>query len=72
MAAIALLLYLIILLFLMVAGFFIAFHIFQYSFRKEEAVTTLLVFLPIFSILLISNFLLFMSLKLETLISFFN
>ncbi|MDD2766885.1 MAG: hypothetical protein PHH40_03970 [Candidatus Moranbacteria bacterium] len=49
-------------------GLFVVFHIFRYSLKKNYAVFGITLFLSVFTLLLITNFLLFLSLPFDQLI----
>jgi hypothetical protein len=54
-------LYSLIFLVFLVSGLFIVYHIVRYSFNKKAAFLMLVIFIPVFIILLISNITLFFS-----------
>ena len=60
--------YLIIIFFFMVAAFFICYHIIKYSLSKMEMLITLAIFLSVFVVLIISNIIIFSSLRWDQVI----
>lgn len=62
------LIYAIIILIFITSAAFIVFHLVRYSYNKKTELLTLLIFLSVFAALLISNVILFLSIKFGNLI----
>lgn len=62
-------LYLVIMLFFLVAAFFIAYHIIKYSLSRTEMIISLSIFLSIFLVLIFSNLYLFFSIRMDQIIT---
>jgi len=65
-------LYLIIILFFLLAAFFICYHIIKYSLSKMEMLITLAIFLSVFLVLILSNIAIFSSLRLDQVMGIIN
>jgi hypothetical protein len=61
--------YLLILIFFIVAGLFVVYHIVKYSFSSKSTFVTLVLFLSVFSVLLLTNMILFMKIDVASLVS---
>jgi hypothetical membrane protein len=68
LTAIFTLFYLIFFILWVIAGLFIIYHIARYSLNKKNAALTLIIFISVMAALLLSNVLLFSSLRLEEII----
>jgi hypothetical protein len=56
---------------MLLMSFFIVFHIVRYSYNKTAKLTMLLIFVPVVSILLFTNFILFSQIQIENIFSIF-
>lgn len=65
-------LYLIIILFFLLAALFIVYHIVKYSLNKMEMLISLSIFLSVFLVLLFSNLAIFLSIRMDRVISLIN
>lgn len=72
MIAIINFLYLVIILFFLVAAFFIAYHIIKYSLSRAEMIISLSIFLSVFLVLIFSNLYLFFSIRMDRIIGLIN
>lgn len=65
------LMYYLVFLMMLLMSFFIVFHIVRYSYNKTAKLTMLLIFVPVVSILLFTNFILFSQIQIENIFSIF-
>jgi hypothetical protein len=65
------LMYYLVFLMMLLMSLFIVFHIVRYSYNKTAKLTMLLIFVPVVSILLFTNFILFSQIQIENIFSIF-
>lgn len=63
--------YFVVLLVFVSIGFFVMYHLLRYSLTKQSAIATILIFLPVFFILLFSNIIIFFSLDFQQILPLF-